>query len=88
MPEQFFLQDSQIAFSEWTAAGAGIITGVGRVSGRLCMIIANNPTVKGGAYFPMTVKKHLRAQEIAQQNHLPCLYLALLWQNDAGGDSL
>ena len=65
------------------AAGAGIITGIGRVSGRLCVIIANDPTVKGGAYFPMTVKKHLRAQEIAQQNHLPCLYLV-----DSGGANL
>src|SRR5207248_6238580 len=52
------------------APGAGMICGVGRVSGREVMIVANDPTVKGGAYFPMTVKKHLRAQEIAQQNRL------------------
>jgi 3-methylcrotonyl-CoA carboxylase beta subunit len=65
------------------APGAGMICGVGRVSGREVMIVANDPTVKGGAYFPMTVKKHLRAQEIAQQNRLPCLYLV-----DSGGANL
>jgi 3-methylcrotonyl-CoA carboxylase beta subunit len=54
---------------------AGIITGIGRVSGRECVIVANDATVKGGTYFPMTVKKHLRAQTIAQQNQLPCIYL-------------
>ena len=60
--------------------GAGIITGIGRVSGRDCMIVANDATVKGGTYYPMTVKKHLRAQEIAAQNRLPCIYLV-----DSGG---
>ena len=65
------------------APGAGVIAGVGRVEGRECMIVANDPTVKGGAYFPMTVKKHLRAQEIALQNRLPCLYLV-----DSGGANL
>jgi 3-methylcrotonyl-CoA carboxylase beta subunit len=65
------------------APGAGVIAGIGRVSGRECMILANDATVKGGAYFPMTVKKHLRAQEIAQQNRLPCLYLV-----DSGGANL
>jgi len=65
------------------APAAGIITGVGRVSGREVMIVANDATVKGGAYFPMTVKKHLRAQEIAQQNRLPCIYLV-----DSGGANL
>ena len=65
------------------APGAGVICGVGRVSGREVMIVANDPTVKGGAYFPMTVKKHLRAQEIAQQNRLPCVYLV-----DSGGANL
>jgi len=65
------------------APGAGLIVGVGRVSGREVMIVANDPTVKGGAYFPLTVKKHLRAQEIAQQNHLPCVYLV-----DSGGANL
>jgi 3-methylcrotonyl-CoA carboxylase beta subunit len=62
---------------------AGIITGIGRVAGRECMIVANDATVKGGTYFPLTVKKHLRAQEIAQQNRLPCLYLV-----DSGGANL
>ena len=62
------------------APGAGIITGVGRVAGRECVIVANDATVKGGTYYPMTVKKHLRAQEVALHNHLPCLYLV-----DSGG---
>ncbi|MET0901092.1 MAG: carboxyl transferase domain-containing protein [Mycobacterium sp.] len=60
--------------------GAGMIVGIGRVSGRECMIVANDATVKGGTYYPITVKKHLRAQEIASQNRLPCLYLV-----DSGG---
>ena len=60
--------------------GAGIVTGIGRVSGRLCMVVANDATVKGGTYYPVTVKKHLRAQEIAAQNRLPCIYLV-----DSGG---
>jgi 3-methylcrotonyl-CoA carboxylase beta subunit len=55
--------------------GAGLITGVGLVSGRPCMVVANDPTVKGGTYYPLTVKKHLRAQEIAGENELPCIYL-------------
>ncbi len=55
--------------------GAGLITGIGRVSGRACMVVANDPTVKGGTYYPLTVKKHLRAQEIAAENDLPCIYL-------------
>ena len=55
--------------------GAGVVAGIGRVSGREVMIVCNDATVKGGTYFPMTVKKHLRAQEIAEQNHLPCIYL-------------
>jgi 3-methylcrotonyl-CoA carboxylase beta subunit len=63
--------------------GAGIIAGIGRVSGRQCMVFANDATVKGGTYFPMTVKKHLRAQEIAQENRLPCIYLV-----DSGGANL
>jgi 3-methylcrotonyl-CoA carboxylase beta subunit len=62
---------------------AGIITGIGRVSGVECVIVANDATVKGGTYFPMTVKKHLRAQEIAMQNNLPCIYLV-----DSGGANL
>jgi 3-methylcrotonyl-CoA carboxylase beta subunit len=63
--------------------GAGIITGVGRVSGRECVIVANDSTIKGGTYYPLTVKKHLRAQEIARENRLPCLYLV-----DSGGANL
>src|ERR1700723_2670474 len=55
--------------------GAGLITGIGRVSGRECMVVANDPSVKGGTYYPLTVKKHLRAQEIAGDNELPCIYL-------------
>src|SRR5919198_1342654 len=62
------------------APGAGIITGVGRVSGTTCVIVANDATVKGGSYYPLTVKKHLRAQEIALENRLPCIYLV-----DSGG---
>jgi acetyl-CoA carboxylase carboxyltransferase component len=62
------------------APGAGLVTGIGRVSGREVMIVANDATVKGGTYFPLTVKKHLRAQEIAMENRLPCLYLV-----DSGG---
>jgi acetyl-CoA carboxylase carboxyltransferase component len=62
------------------APGAGIVTGVGVVEGRECVIVANDATVKGGTYFPLTVKKHLRAQEVAEQNRLPCLYLV-----DSGG---
>ena len=65
------------------APGAGLITGVGRVEGRECLIVCNDATVKGGAYFPMTVKKHLRAQEVALENHLPCIYLV-----DSGGANL
>ncbi len=65
------------------APGAGLITGIGRVSGREVMIVANDATVKGGVYFPMTVKKHLRAQEIALENRLPCIYLV-----DSGGANL
>ena len=60
---------------EGNVHGAGMIAGIGRVSGREVMVVCNDPTIKGGAYYPMTVKKHLRAQEIAMQNHLPCVYL-------------
>ena len=67
-------------FAAWGLYGdevpsAGIVTGIGRVSGVECMIVCNDATVKGGTYYPLTVKKHLRAQEIAGQNRLPCLYL-------------
>src|SRR5258705_5933122 len=54
---------------------ASIITGVGRISGRECVVVANDATIKGGTYYPMTVKKHLRAQDIARQNNLPCVYM-------------
>ncbi|MFN4130971.1 MAG: carboxyl transferase domain-containing protein, partial [Paracoccaceae bacterium] len=65
------------------APGAGVIAGVGRVHGQDVMVVANDATVKGGTYYPMTVKKHLRAQEIAEECHLPCLYLV-----DSGGANL
>ncbi|MCP4414191.1 MAG: methylcrotonoyl-CoA carboxylase [Gammaproteobacteria bacterium] len=81
-----FLEFSQ--FAAWgkydnQVAAAGIITGIGRVNGQECLIVCNDATVKGGTYFPETVKKHLRAQEIAEQNHLPCIYLV-----DSGGANL
>ena len=63
--------------------GAGLITGIGRVAGRECVIVCNDSTIKGGTYYPMTVKKHLRAQEIARENRLPCIYLV-----DSGGANL
>lgn len=78
-----FLELSPLAAQgmyEDQAPGAGIVTGIGRVCGREVLIVANDATVKGGTYFPMTVKKHLRAQEIASENHLPCIYLV-----DSGG---
>jgi 3-methylcrotonyl-CoA carboxylase beta subunit len=81
-----FLELSQLAAWDMygnESPGAGIITGIGRVSGRECVVVANDATVKGGTYYPMTVKKHLRAQEIAQENRLPCIYLV-----DSGGANL
>ena len=81
-----FLEFSQLAaygMYDNAAPGAGIITGIGRISGQECVIVCNDATVKGGTYYPMTVKKHLRAQEIAEQNHLPCVYLV-----DSGGANL
>ena len=68
---------------EGEVPGAGIITAIGRVSGRLCMIVCNDATGKGGTYYPVTVKKHLRAQEIAEASRLPCIYLV-----DSGGANL
>ncbi|WP_030944006.1 carboxyl transferase domain-containing protein [Streptomyces sp. NRRL S-646] len=65
---------------EGAAPAAGVVAGIGRVSGRECVVVANDATVKGGTYYPMTVKKHLRAQEVALENHLPCIYLV-----DSGG---
>jgi len=85
-PASPFLEIGQLAaFGLYgdEAPGAGMIAGIGRVCGREVMIVANDPTVKGGAYFPITVKKHLRAQEIAMQNRLPCIYLV-----DSGGANL
>src|SRR3989449_11710486 len=82
-PGSPFLELSQLAalsMYEDEAPGAGIITGIGRVSSRECVVVVNDATVKGGTYYPITVKKHLRAQEIALQNRLPCLYLV-----DSGG---
>ncbi|HEX7250435.1 MAG TPA: carboxyl transferase domain-containing protein [Burkholderiales bacterium] len=81
-----FLELSQLAahgMYDGEAPSAGVITGVGPVSGRPCVVIANDATVKGGTYYPLTVKKHLRAQEIAAQNRLPCVYLV-----DSGGANL
>src|SRR5512132_4083579 len=82
-PGSPFLELSALAATDLydnEGPGAGIITGIGRVSDREVLIVANDATVKGGSYFPMTVKKHLRAQQIAEENHLPCLYLV-----DSGG---
>ncbi|XOV77724.1 MAG: carboxyl transferase domain-containing protein [Aestuariibacter sp.] len=85
-PGSPFLELSQLAawnvYEDYVPA-AGIITGIGRVSGQECMIVANDATVKGGTYYPLTVKKHLRAQTIAHQNNLPCIYLV-----DSGGANL
>ena len=82
-PDSAFLELSALAawdLYDGDAPGAGIVTGLGVVEGQECVIVANDATVKGGTYFPLTVKKHLRAQEIAEQNHLPCVYLV-----DSGG---
>jgi 3-methylcrotonyl-CoA carboxylase beta subunit len=82
-PGSPFLELSQFAaygMYDDAVPAAGIVTGIGRISGRECVVVANDATVKGGTYFPMTVKKHLRAQEIARENRLPCLYLV-----DSGG---
>lgn len=77
-PGTSFLELSQFAgfelYEDEVPAG-GIVTGIGCVSGVECIIVANDPTVKGGSYYPITVKKHLRAQEIARENRLPCIYL-------------
>ena len=81
-----FLELSQLAaygnYGDEVPA-AGIITGIGRIAGHECMVVVNDATVKGGTYYPITVKKHLRAQEVAEQNHLPCIYLV-----DSGGANL
>ena len=85
-PGSPFLELSPLAANgmyEGDVHGAGMITGIGRVSGRECVIVCNDATVKGGTYYPMTVKKHLRAQEVAKENRLPCIYLV-----DSGGANL
>ena len=85
-PGSPFLELSQLAAMDvYTddVPAAGVITGIGRISGRECMVVANDATVKGGTYYPLTVKKHLRAQEIARENRLPCVYLV-----DSGGANL
>lgn len=86
-PGSPFLEFSQLAahelYSNEHVPAGGIVTGIGRVHGTECVIVANDATVKGGSYYPVTVKKHLRAQEVAQQNNLPCIYLV-----DSGGANL
>jgi 3-methylcrotonyl-CoA carboxylase beta subunit len=85
-PGSPFLEIGQLAafdLYEGEVPGAGMIAGIGRVSGRTCVIVCNDATVKGGTYYPLTVKKHLRAQEIAEANRLPCIYLV-----DSGGANL
>jgi 3-methylcrotonyl-CoA carboxylase beta subunit len=82
-PGAAFLELSPLAahgLYDGAAPGAGIVTGIGPVAGRPCLVVANDATVKGGSYYPLTVKKHLRAQEVGAQNRLPCIYLA-----DSGG---
>ena len=85
-PGSPFLEIGQLAAGDMydgEVPGAGMIAGIGRVSGRQVMVVCNDATVKGGTYYPLTVKKHLRAQEIAEQNRLPCIYLV-----DSGGANL
>jgi 3-methylcrotonyl-CoA carboxylase beta subunit len=85
-PGSPFLELSPLAANglyEDAIHGAGVITGIGRIEGRECVVICNDSTIKGGTYYPMTVKKHLRAQEIARENRLPCIYLV-----DSGGANL
>src|SRR5688500_17725304 len=82
-PASAFLEFSPLAawgMYDDEAPAAGIVTGIGRIAGKDVLIVANDATVKGGTYYPLTVKKHLRAQEVALQNHLPCVYLV-----DSGG---
>jgi 3-methylcrotonyl-CoA carboxylase beta subunit len=85
-PASPFLELNALAANgmyEGDVHGASMITGIGRIAGRTCVVVCNDPTVKGGAYYPMTVKKHLRAQEVARENRLPCVYLV-----DSGGANL
>jgi len=81
-----FMEFSQLAaygMYEGDVHGASVLTGVGRISGQECVIVSNDATIKGGTYYPITVKKHLRAQEVAMENHLPCVYMV-----DSGGANL
>ena len=85
-PGSPFLELSPLAANgmyEDAIHGAGLITGIGRIEGRECVVVCNDSTIKGGTYYPMTVKKHLRAQEVARENRLPCIYLV-----DSGGANL
>lgn len=86
-PGSPFLELSQLAAKDLyegeDVPSAGMVTGIGIIHGKQCMIVANDATTKGGSYFPVTVKKHVRAQEIAQENNLPCIYLV-----DSGGANL
>src|ERR1043166_9170173 len=82
-PDTAFLELNALAawdLYDGEAPAAGIVTGIGVVEGQECVVVANDATVKGGTYYPLTVKKHLRAQEVAEQNRLPCVYLV-----DSGG---
>ena len=88
-PGSPFLEIGQLAahgMYNGDSPSAGMIAGIGRVCGREVMLICNDATVKGGTYYPLTVKKHLRAQEIAEQNELPCVYLCLLYTSDAADE--
>merc|ERR1712079_604385 len=86
-PGSSFLELSALAafklYGDENVPAGGIITGIGKVRGRDCMVVANDATVKGGSYYPITVRKHLRAQEIARENNSPCIYLV-----DSGGANL
>src|SRR3954469_23173598 len=85
-PDTAFLELNALAawdVYDGQAPSAGVVTGIGVVEGRECVLVANDATVKGGSYFPLTVKKHLRGQEVAEQNRLPCVYLV-----DSGGPFL
>lgn len=86
-PGTAFLELSALAgnglYAPDVVHAGGIVTGIGRINGTECVIVANDATVKAGSYYPITVKKHLRAQQIAQENHLPCVYLV-----DSGGANL
>ncbi|KAG5654600.1 hypothetical protein H0H81_011575 [Sphagnurus paluster] len=84
-PHTPFLELSPLAAHEVYSEdipGAGVITGIGRIAGRECVVVVNDATVKGGSYYPLTVKKHLRAQEVARENGLPCVYIGMELSQD------